>query len=529
MMGLKRICSVDVEGRNPLLMPFQRSKFYWVCLLVTVVLGYGFTLTNFSMGIDDEAYGEYFGQNGLAMQGRVGYIFTRLIFDSYEYLPIWRELLAVIILIIAITLWVDFLIGISGRKFDDTAGAIFACVAVSCPFMAEKFLFAMSAAATAFTYLITIIGIRCFFAWAIDKKSNGYIIGSVMILTYGFLYENSNIMYYSICALSGIYLMFFNETYKDFFNMKSIRNLTFKFIAVILISMLLAMIIRKLTLSYLGLPLLDYSRGYVIYDTSHMLLSIIKLVLRLMKSFAIDLIQFGKYFYFVLAGIVFFLISIIYSNKKKNVFFILVFIAMAMTAILPFLITGNIDLPGRILDPIGLFTGIACSIIYVSIKRFELKKISFKYVYFTLILILILNQTMAMTKIFYVDYQKYQLDVYKTNEIMYEVEKIADNKKPIIFLGIPEGYNLDKEGLQGWSIFEWDRIVTADYELDSHRLYNFFNQHGYHINKPDMTKVDIENLKKEVTDMAVFPKEGSIIDNGDYILVKLGESKLKNY
>jgi len=133
---------------------------------------------------------------------------------------------------------------------------------------------------------------------------------------------------------------------------------------------------------------------------------------------------------------------------------------------------------------------------------------------------------MIMTKIFYVDYKKYQLDVNKMNQIMYEVEKTSSIEKPIIFIGVPNGYNLGTKDIQGVSLFIWDRAVSAEYELDSGRLYNFFNLHGYNIKKPDKSEIDIEKIKTQVSKMNVFPKEGSVVDYESYTIVKLGESKL---
>lgn len=511
---------------NPFLKPFQRSNFYWIILLVTIALGYGFTLTNFSMGIDDEGYSIYFGQNVLGSQGRVGYMFTRLFFDSYEYMPIWREILAVVILIIAVTLWVDFLVKISDGKFDDTAGAIFACVAVSCPFLAERFLFSMAAAASAYIYLISIIGVRCFFAATLYKKSNLYLVGSILLFIYGFLYDNSNVVYYFVFGFTGVYLMLMNNKFKEFHGTKGIFIIFFKFLSVIIVSLITATFVTKITLDLMGLPYFNYSSGYVLYEKSHFIVAFFQFIPILIKYFIFNFFLGGMYFYFILTSVVFFIASLFFSYRKKNVYFILGFIGIMMSVVLPFLVTGNTGLPGRILDPIGLVTGFSCSIAYICIKDIGYKSFRIKYVFFGLALILILNQTMIMTKIFYVDYKKYQLDVNKMNQIMFEVEKTSSNEKPIIFLGIPKGYNLGTKDVQGQSLFIWDRYVSAEYELDSGRLYNFFNLYGYNIEKPDKSLIDNEKIKKQVSEMSIFPKEGSVVDYGDYVIVKLGESKL---
>ena len=54
------------------------KKIYWLSLLATVLLSYGFLLTQVSVGIDDEAYGNYYGGDSLAAQGRVDRKSTRL-------------------------------------------------------------------------------------------------------------------------------------------------------------------------------------------------------------------------------------------------------------------------------------------------------------------------------------------------------------------------------------------------------------------------------------------------------------------
>ncbi|GJM73200.1 hypothetical protein HMSSN036_54160 [Paenibacillus macerans] len=84
---------------------FSRNRYYWIAITLTVLLAYGFTLTNFSMGVDDESFERYFFEGMLLAQGRWGAHITKFIFNTYEFLPFWRDFIGVLLITAGVTLW----------------------------------------------------------------------------------------------------------------------------------------------------------------------------------------------------------------------------------------------------------------------------------------------------------------------------------------------------------------------------------------------------------------------------------------
>lgn len=86
---------------------FSKTDSYWLFLVLTSLLCFGFALTHSSMGIDDEMLDVY--QNFWVMlnTNRPGGILTVNLIPTRDFLPFWREFTAVILLIIGITIHVN--------------------------------------------------------------------------------------------------------------------------------------------------------------------------------------------------------------------------------------------------------------------------------------------------------------------------------------------------------------------------------------------------------------------------------------
>ena len=90
-----------VKDRNKEMLDKIKKKIsdvnWWIIALV-VVLSYGFLLTNQSIGIDDENFDFYFKNNGIVAAGRWGSWLLYKIFNTYDYFPVWRDFIAILIL-----------------------------------------------------------------------------------------------------------------------------------------------------------------------------------------------------------------------------------------------------------------------------------------------------------------------------------------------------------------------------------------------------------------------------------------------
>lgn len=162
------------------------------------------------------------------------------------------------------------------------------------------------------------------------------------------------------------------------------------------------------------------------------------------------------------------------------------------------------------------------------------------------------NQCFDMNKWFYVDWLKYEAARDTMEQIALELERGFDTSKPVVFTGnyqIPQGiiedayvrYNtktfykfkrwtdpvdehlLDKfyRDCGVWvaqtpalSVIEWGRYAFGD---DS-ELVRFFAMHGYELQPYTMAE-NYEAMEIYSLNLPRFPREGSIVDMGDVIVV----------
>ncbi len=162
------------------------------------------------------------------------------------------------------------------------------------------------------------------------------------------------------------------------------------------------------------------------------------------------------------------------------------------------------------------------------------------------------NQCFDMNRWFYVDWMKYEAARNTVERIAQELEKGFDTSKPVVFTGqyaIPEeiiagayvqygtetffklkrwtdpidGHLLEKfyRKYGVWvaqtpdlSVIEWGRNAFGD---DS-ELVRFFAMHGYELTPYTETE-NYPAIEVYSLDLPSFPKEGSIVDMGDYIIV----------
>ena len=120
---------------------FKKFDYYWILLILTVILCYGFFLTNHSMGIDDEFLTVFSNPQVIMITNRPGNFIFSHVLQTYEYLPFWREFLGIALYTFGITLHSENFMKYLESKFDKKSATIFSVIAVSFPYLAFHFLF----------------------------------------------------------------------------------------------------------------------------------------------------------------------------------------------------------------------------------------------------------------------------------------------------------------------------------------------------------------------------------------------------
>lgn len=182
-----------------------RDKYYWVTVSLTIALAYGFTLTNFSMGVDDESFELYISDGGLLAQGRWGGYIARFVINTYDFLPFWRDLLGVLLIAIGITFWGYIIQKFSDNYFNNVAITVFACVAISCPLIADNFIFMLTTIEMGTVFCLIPLALNGFFEYTMQKRNFLKMLPSVFLCNCALAFSELAIVYF----LFGVFMLCF--------------------------------------------------------------------------------------------------------------------------------------------------------------------------------------------------------------------------------------------------------------------------------------------------------------------------------
>lgn len=508
---------------------FKKEKYFWLILCITILACYGFTLTNFSVGVDDEAMYQYFYGTWSLNQGRIGEYFLKYIFDVYSFMPFWHDFLAILLITFSLLLWIYLFEKASDNKFDNKQATIFACTMISFPYIAKSFIFSVSTIGFGVVFILAAITLIFFYnsMFGDTAKGKNYLL-AILIASIGLLIGENT----AVVILIGFFIIILLNSIYDDKNLKSFSQYGYMFlklIVMLIVALLFRKILSGLVLNLYSIQKVAYTSNYIAYDFNNIIFSFYKFVKQVLYHFFIQETKDISLIVYRITGIIVILTAIYNSIKKHNFVISLVAIAVILSPLSLCFITGNWNLPGRTLSPMSLFVGFGASLLYLLLKDIYIKQIKLRYISYIFVFYILLYQSKEMNVIFYNDYLTSRLDVEKMDSIMHDLQSESNGilEKPVLFVGIPSSYYIDFSKTELNSIFNWDRMWNTNSELQSGRIYGFFNMFGYSIKGPSI--IDESYIRKEISDMSIYPQKGSIKETEEYFIVKIGNTSSENY
>ena len=521
-----------------------KRKEYRISLLLTAVLGYGYLWMHPSMGVDDTCVARYFADGFAPTQGRWTLFLLNKLFHIAEFSPFIIDVLGVFFLAVSALLFSIVFEHFSNGKLHRLCSVVFSCVFISYPLITEVYVY----------YLHNGLGLAYMlsaFALVIVGLGDGYqkflVAGLALTLAFS-CYESLAMVY-----LLGIFLCIF---LKGLFREE--RLCVKEVVTDILtgcIPIIMALVLRSLA-SGLIMALIKVDKGI-----EHSILESLRALFA--DGFTEKLKEmakiFGRYyivnaaanfsiFLYWLCVLLFAIISIFYTIKRGNWLLLLAVLGVLASPWLLSLIEMKAE-PYRTMQALAVFCGFSLMLlIHFLLSR---KRRLWHYCAIIISVAVLYHQVFQLNKWFYVDYLKYQEDVDRASKIAYDIEKYATLDKPVVFVGKIKEYGIVKQyafldsdsaaykfiswvynkigmgdpgdysteqNLVWYSLFDWG--VDAFDEAGT-ELIHFFQYHGVLLKKPDQGMVD-EAINNS-GEMGVWPKEGSIVEKEEYVIVKLGE------
>lgn len=538
---------------------FWKQKLYVITVVITAICGYGFSIVQPSIGIDDTAIGLYI-EDGLAVvMGRWTVFLLNKLFHMSEFAPFMLEIIGTCMLCIGVTLFCVLFRRILGERIGIEGYAIFSCIFISNPIISEVDVYYFHNGMD-LAYILTALSLLAFME-AMDSrgKSRWWKLLSSMLFIWvaAGCYESMIIVF-----ILGLLLIMFLR------GMTGQDRITFWYLCKTLLTgailVIGAMLLRSVAISLViklfhlenmvGLMnLRSVTEAFALLAPGQGLETLKMLLKRYWVVYFVNAFVYLPITGYVFAVAVTGVAALITLFRKKNGWYLLLCVGMLIPPVLLTLIEVR-PTAYRSCQYMPLFTAFGMLLLYWG--SLQLKRMKWlRYVCVAIAVILVYNQATELNKSFYVDYKKYENTKDVLTEIAWEIEKKYGNEVPVVFTGHYETpYSIVQDYYVSYSSWQYRCIARITDLVDGHLKEKYFTEYGYSFigeaNNPfiqwgfdafDGTNRQIMNFLEMhghsfplVTDESVlenaraigetmpeWPAEGSVCLQDGYVLVNL--------
>ncbi len=497
------------------------NRWYFVCGMFIVFLAYITELTNFASRIDTETYivNPEVYLNSLKL-GRWALVLFRVLLEknflsSYHLTPYFVSTMFIICLLVAMivfTYWIDTVSKIN-IKYSLLSYLIF----IIHPLWVHQFYFTLQILPVSVGIILSLLA-GYFTFKGIEENNILYFLLAITGLTLSIgIYQLFIILYIAQVILGFLLLYTTSEQMRGKTLLETIIFIL-KLVGVCIISFIVNHIISGFFIEEGG-----YVENMMLWGTQSTEVSI-----QTIRSHIYN-VGFGIHQSYINYGlsIIILVLSYIFNLKvfkqiKTSWIYVLSIIVMQSTPflltvytarytsmwsefVMPFVIAGNILL--------------ACNNI--------LKTNLVKYINIGIVSFMLLNQLNIFKQLWYTDQLRFQADMILASQVNYDINHLVDaSNKPLAFVGTRSN-NLNAstltEGIIGLSTWQRDAGVEPRYWHSTRRICNGMSVVSYNYQSVSVTQM-IE-ARKLAYNMPIWPAEGSIVDNGEFITIKLSEDE----
>lgn len=496
----------------------ENNKKLIIIIIFFGLLAYGFSLVNFTVGVDTEyaisSQGSY--SSRWIEQGRFGVGILKKIFSTNDIIPFRNTYLAITLMIVN-TILLCYVLNSNKKKSNNILSIIMAILYVTSPIFVHNLYF------TTYNFEIQIGILLCILAcymsskYILDGVKNKVLISvAVLIMAYSVgIYQSFVSFFFALVCYKIIDHLIELKEENKIMKFKEFAIIVMKYAALMIVSMAVYYIIDKV--SAIFIPKTSYTSqfiGWKVYSFGVVISNIKHYIKGILLQNVIVGTNIILYTTMISGALILY-----YAMFKKA---LRVYVPLLIMAIMgsPFIITVLLgtEMPYRTQQTLILITPLIFGIMY--------KTITNKYVRAAICGIVIMvgfNQTMYTNKLLYSDYARYEQDLDLTRQINTRVSDLGYtdlSKYKIMCIGKKEtnnAPNIIKQELIGFSIYEWD-------DGNPRRTTAFMRDNGYNYIKVEREDPDIKKAKEFSANMPVWPNVGSIqlMDN-NIIVVKLSE------
>ena len=522
---------------------------YIIPIILIAILSFGFVLTHETINIDTLSAERYFENGELIAQGRIGAVLIHSIFKIMEFNPFFVDCIAVIFLILAAMIFVILFKEVSRNQIHKVAYLIFSGFFISYPLIHEIFVYTPASLSIGLGFFLIAISLILIYEFIQCKKIRYAVIACLNIFLAIGLYESFAPVY--LCGMLIIFILEGIYQEKEVKIVDLIKKGSI-YIVILAFAVEFAIIIPKVCQRIFEIePSARAAKG-IFYQTLGIEEGLKNLKDTILAKYGIAAIYYLPITIFVIAMITCLIFFIISLCKKKKRWLSLCFFGLILSTIILSFIQGGAS-PYRTCQVFPLFISFVFLLLANQILAIKKSKI-LKYAFVFILFVMIFFQTKELHKWFYLNARRYDYEKNLVIAVGQELEKNYNLDKPVVFVvnrDIPEDIKeeiyVQEDSFQAnlvktlakladvqytdlgkdkyWlkinetnvaSYLSWGVLAFREANTEILKLFRYL---GYDLKQGNI------RMYLEATEIMknkpVFPKEGSIIENEQYIIVNL--------
>lgn len=462
---------------------FLQHKSYIILLALTAVCGYGYMITHGTIGIDDTAMDLYLQEGYVVEVDRWVMYLLNKVFYFGEFAPFLTDLIGVLFLMLAATLFCVFLRRIIGERMGIVPCTLFACVFISNPIISAIYIYYFHNG-IGIGYSMTALALIAYEASLRQKgkeKWKSLLLSMIGVWIAVGCYESFLIVY-----ILGMLLAVF------LYGITDKAKLTTRFVlsnlligaGVVLGSMVLRAIIVPIVIAVCGIQRheeLMSARsltGVFSLFTGEGIQELIMLIKRYWVVYHVNAIAYLPITGLNLACLVLGIYSVVALCKRKNLWYPILFGGMVFAPFLLTLIDTKVTFY-RTCQYLPFFTAVGIVMLYLAFGNAKVQRY-WRYAVAFCGAVLIYNQATELNYSFYMDYQEYEHEKEILVDAVYDVQRQYGTEVPIVFTGtydIP--YEFVKHYYVGYDSWQYRLIASITDVVDEHLKEKYFQPEGY--------------------------------------------------
>lgn len=497
---------------------FSNKTLIFFVVLVTV-LCFGFTVTNFSIGVDDPARNYYlYSKNigSMIQQGRLMHVAFNYLTHTIQFIPFFTDFVGAALYALSALLFCGLFQYVTECKFGTASLIAFSTIYISSSVIAEKYIYHLDVIVTILSYCLCAIALVYAYRFVQEKKP-ALLLWACMVLM-GALGSYESFAFVYFCGVFAIFILeiVVKQVPKTF---RSILCDGLLYALILCISM-----VAYYSLVY-GVQILTGQEGiFVRYnywaESGENIVKTFFMATENIAQFFENSIwdRYLPIVVFCLLSVIGFVLFVYLSARRKNIWLILCYCAMWAGNFLIHYANGNFIARGA--QTFCLFTGF---VILILVDFSACRKV-IKQLTCCAVALLVFVQSADMNRWFYNDYIRYKKEAFVINTVATRLVAECDLSKSVVFTNNPDFTYLDTARYQGrqvngnsvlyWSVYAWNDPTQPF-------VTELFQMHGYDFVRSPTEEIFIAAHEKAEA-MPAWPQEGYLQEFDDFIVVNFG-------